>query len=124
MALNLRPIVLINKIDRKDADIEKTEGLINDLFLDLATDESQLEFPLLYGSGRSGYASRDSSVREGDMEPLFDAILKHIPAPTPKADHLQFLTTSLDTQIFLGYRYWPYVQRLNKSWSASNRLQG
>lgn len=102
LALNLRPIVLINKIDRKDADIEKTEGLINDLFLDLATDESQLEFPLLYGSGRSGYVSRDSSVREGDMEPLFDAILKHIPAPTPKADHLQFLTTSLDHSDFLG----------------------
>lgn len=102
LALNLKPIVLINKIDRKDADIEKTEGLINDLFLDLATDESQLEFPLLYGSGRSGYVSRDSSVREGDMEPLFDAILKHIPAPTPKADHLQFLTTSLDHSDFLG----------------------
>lgn len=102
LALNLRPIVLINKIDRKDADIEKTEGLINDLFLDLATDESQLEFPLLYGSGRSGYASRDSSAREGDMEPLFDAILKHIPAPTAKADHLQFLTTSLDHSDFLG----------------------
>ncbi|BDC35288.1 GTP-binding protein TypA/BipA [Candidatus Dependentiae bacterium Noda2021] len=102
LQLNLRPIVLINKIDRKDADIEKTEGLINDLFLDLATSESQLEFPLLYGSGRNGYASLDSSARSGDMKPLFDAILNHIPAPTPKADHLQFLTTSLDHSDFLG----------------------
>jgi GTP-binding protein len=102
LALNLKPIVLINKIDRKDADIEKTEQLIQDLFLDLAKDESQLEFPILYGSGRFGYVSTSSAAREGDMKPLFESIIKYIPAPTPKADHLQFLTTSLDHSDFLG----------------------
>ncbi|NBP15723.1 GTP-binding protein, partial [bacterium] len=52
LALNLKPIVFINKVDRKDADIERTESLVHDLFLDLVTHESQLDFPILYGSGR------------------------------------------------------------------------
>lgn len=102
LQLNLKPIVLINKIDRKDADIERTESAIQDLFLDLALDESQLVFPHLYGSGRGGYVSTDMNVRSGDMKPLFEAIIKHIPAPTPKSEHLQFLTTSLDHSDFLG----------------------
>jgi len=102
LQLNLKPIVLINKIDRKDADIAQTENLIQDLFLDLAKDESQLVFPLLYGAGRLGFVSTDSTARSGDMKPLFDAIIKYIPAPEPKADHLQFLTTSLDHSDFLG----------------------
>ena len=102
LQLNLKPIVLINKIDRKDADIERTESAIQDLFLDLALNESQLVFPHLYGSGRSGYVSTDINARSGDMKPLFEAIIKHIPAPTPKSEHLQFLTTSLDHSDFLG----------------------
>lgn len=102
LQLNLKPIVLINKIDRKDADIARTESAVQDLFLDLATDDSQLNFPHLYGSGRSGYVSKISTDRSGDMTPLFEAIIEHIPAPTPKSDHLQFLTTSLDHSDFLG----------------------
>jgi len=100
--LNLKPIVLINKVDRKDADIERTESAVQDLFLDLAANEDQLVFPHLYGSGRSGYVSEDKNMRSGDMTPLFQAIIKHVPAPTPKADHLQLLTTSLDHSDFLG----------------------
>lgn len=102
LQLDLKPIVLINKIDRKDADIERTESAIQDLFLDLAANESQLVFPHLYGSGRSGYVSTDINARSGDMKPLFEAILKHIPAPKAKSEHLQFLTTSLDHSDFLG----------------------
>lgn len=102
LQLNLKPIVLINKIDRKDADIERTESAIQDLFLDLAQNDSQLVFPHLYGSGRGGYVSTDINARSGDMKPLFEAIIKHIPAPTPKSEHLQFLTTSLDHSDFLG----------------------
>lgn len=102
LQLNLKPIVLINKIDRKDADIERTEAAVQDLFLDLAANEDQLVFPHLYGSGRGGYVSTDMNARSGDMKPLFEAILKHIPSPTPKSDHLQFLTTSLDHSDFLG----------------------
>lgn len=102
MKLGLSPLVLINKVDRKDADIARTEELVHDLFLDLAEDDSQLEFSILYGSGRLGFASKDPSVREGDMQPLFDAIIKEIPAPTSTTENLQFLTTNLDRSDFLG----------------------
>lgn len=102
LSLNLKPIVLINKIDRKDADIERTESLIHDLFLDLAQNESQLDFPILYGSSKLGFVTTKPSIPSDNMKPLFDAILNNIPAPTEKADHLQFLTTSLDHSDFLG----------------------
>ena len=100
--LGLKPIVFINKIDRKDADISRTQNAIHDLFLDLATDESQLDFPIFYGSSRFGFASNDSSLREGTMQPIFEAISKYIPAPKPKKDCLQMLVTSLDHSDFLG----------------------
>lgn len=102
LQLNLKPIVLINKVDRPDATIEATREQISDLFLDLATNEDQLVFPILYGSGRHGFVSTDPSVRSGSMEPAFDAIINHIPAPKPKGDHLQLLITSLDHSDFLG----------------------
>ncbi|HZW60617.1 MAG TPA: translational GTPase TypA [Candidatus Babeliales bacterium] len=102
LQLNLRPIVVINKIDRKDADITRTENSIHDLFLELAQDSSQLDFPILYGSSRLGFVTKDASVRSGDMKPLFDAIINSIPAPTEKESHLQFLVTNLDRSDFLG----------------------
>lgn len=104
LALGLKPIVFINKIDRKDADIERTQGAVHDLFLDLATDESQLEFPIFYGSSRFGFATTkpDTSIREGDMQVLFEAIIKYIPAPVSKKDYLQLLVTNLDHSEFLG----------------------
>jgi GTP-binding protein len=102
LALNLKPIVLINKIDRPDADIERTESAINDLFLDLAQSEHHLEFPILYGSSREGYVTDDPTVRTGDMKILFDVIVKTIPAPVEKNPSLQLLTTNLDYSDFLG----------------------
>lgn len=102
LQLNLKPIVIINKIDRKDADIQNTENAIHDLFLDLVAHESQLNFPVLYASSRAGFAGYDPTATSGDMTPLFDAIVEHIPAPTPKEEHLQFLTTNLDRSDFLG----------------------
>lgn len=102
LQLNLKPIVLINKIDRKDADVAKTESAIQDLFLDLATNDNQLSFPHLYGSGRAGFVGNDPQATSGDMKPLFQAIIENIPAPQAKADHLQFLVTNLDHSDFLG----------------------
>lgn len=102
LQLHLRPIVLINKIDRKDADIERTEAAIHDLFLEVAVDADQLEFPVLYGSSRNGYASTNPDLREGNMDPLFKAIIDYIPAPTEEVDGLQFLVTSLDYSEYLG----------------------
>jgi GTP-binding protein len=102
LQLGLKPIVLINKIDRKDADINRTQESIHDLFLDLASHESQLSFPILYGSGRLGFASYDQNARSGDMQPIFNAIIENVPAPQPKEDHLQLLVTNLDHSDFLG----------------------
>lgn len=102
LRLGLKPIVLINKIDRKDADIERCEMMIQDLFLEIAHDASQLEYPVLYGSSRAGYVNTDPSLRSGDLKPLFDAILNHIPAPEGTDDYLQLLVTNLDYSDYLG----------------------
>ncbi len=102
LQLGLKPIVVINKIDRKDADIEATERQIHDLFLDLATDESQLDFPILYGSSRLGFMTTDYNVKTDTVKPLLDAIIQNIPAPTEKTSDLQILITNLDHSDFLG----------------------
>lgn len=103
LELNLRPIVVINKIDRKDADIERTRDAISDLFLDLALNESQLDFPILYGSSRLGFMTTDPEKPTENMQPLFDAIVEHIPAPTERTPGiLQMLVTNLDHSEFLG----------------------
>lgn len=102
LELDLKPMVFINKIDRKDADIERTEGLIQDLFMDVAVKDSQLDFPVLYGSSRFGFATLDSSERSGTMKPLFEAIEKYIPEPVSTKENLQFLVTNLDYSEYLG----------------------
>ncbi len=102
LQLKLKPIVLINKIDRKDARINETREHIFDLFLDLAQDDSMLDFPILYGAGRLGFVSFDQHATSGDMKPLFETIIKHIPAPQEVDEDLQMLVTSLDYSDFLG----------------------
>ncbi len=103
LQLDLKPILLINKIDRKDADIDRVERMVHDLFLDLATREEQLDFPVLYGSSRMGFASLDKNTPlSGSMQPLFDAILEHIPVPKQEHDELQVLITNLDYSDYLG----------------------
>lgn len=102
LQLKLKPIVVINKIDRKDADIERTESLIHDLFLDLAVTEDQLDFPIIYGSAKLGFMTRDPKVESADVKPLFDVLLEHIPAPVERSENLQILTTSIDHSDFLG----------------------
>lgn len=102
LALNLKPIVFVNKIDRKDADIAKTEELINDLFLDLAKTNDHLNFTVLYGSGRIGFATRDPQKPTDSLDTMFQAIINDIPAPTEKADGLQILITNIDHSDFLG----------------------
>lgn len=102
LELNLKPIVLINKIDRKDADIARTESLIQDLFLELARNEDQLDFPILYGSSRMGFVTDNPEKQTADMKLLFDTIIKTIPAPREKENGLQMLVTSLDHSDFLG----------------------
>src|SRR3972149_5289975 len=102
LQLRLQPIVLINKIDRKDANIERTEQAIHDLFLDCAIHPEQLHFTTLYGSSKEGYVTTNIQERSGTVKPLLDAIIQQIPAPRTHADSLQFLTTSLGYSDFLG----------------------
>ncbi len=102
LQLNLKPVVFINKIDRKDADIERVEREVHDLFLDLAVTEEQLVFPILYGSSRFGFATTDVKVQSDSLKPLFDAIINNIPGPIEKTTALQLLVTNLDHSDFLG----------------------
>lgn len=102
LKLNLKPIVLINKIDRPDADIERTLDAINNLFLDIAQNDDQLNFTVLYGSSRLGFVTADPKIRTTDCSLLFQTIIKDIPAPTDRSANPQLLVTSLDYSEFLG----------------------
>ena len=102
LALNLKPIVFINKIDRKDADVKRTQELVYDLFVDLVAHEDQLEFPVLYGSGRIGFATDNMDKMTTDMTTMFETIVNTVPAPVERADGLQILVTNIDHSDFLG----------------------
>src|SRR5215813_9216725 len=97
-----RPIVLINKIDRSDARTLEVEQEILDLFLSLATREEHLEFPILYGAGRLGFASPDPNAKSGDLKPLLDTILDHIPAPVIGDSPFKMIVANIDYSDYLG----------------------
>jgi GTP-binding protein len=99
----LRPIVVINKIDRPDARPVDVLNAVFDLFCELEADDATLDFPTIYASGRNGVATTDLAVTPADIRPLFDAILKHVPAPEVVADGpLQMLVTTLDYSDYVG----------------------
>ena len=103
LALGLRPIVVVNKIDRSDARAAEVLDEVFELFLNLGASDEQLDFPILYASGRSGYASEDMDAREGDLKPLFSTIVSHVPAPKVEEDApFTMLVTLLDRDSFLG----------------------
>jgi GTP-binding protein len=103
LALGLRPIVVVNKIDRADGRAQEVLDEVFDLFVSLEANDDQLEFPVLYASGRNGYASEDMHAREGDLNPLFQKIVDHVPAPAADVDGpFKFLVTLLDRDNFLG----------------------
>jgi GTP-binding protein len=97
-----RPIVLINKIDRADARVAEVEEEIHELFLSLATEEEHLDFSVLYGAGRLGFASRDPGATSGDLKPLLDAILEEIPAPTIGTAPYKMIVANIDYSDYLG----------------------
>jgi GTP-binding protein len=103
LALGLRPIVVVNKIDRPDERIQEVLDEVFDLFVTLDATDEQLDFPVLYASGRNGYASEDPSLREGTLEPLFQKIVDHVPPPALDEEApFSFLVTLLDRDNFLG----------------------
>ncbi len=97
-----RPIVLINKVDRADARVAEVEEEIRDLFLSLATEDHHLEFSVLYGAGRLGFASRDPKATSGDLKPLLDAILKEIPPPAIGESPFKMIVANFDYSDYLG----------------------
>jgi len=103
LGLGLRPIVVINKIDRPDARADEVLNEVFDLFVALGATDEQLDFPCLYASGRAGYAGEDPDVREGNLIPLFQAIVGHVPDPgLDKTGEFKMLATLLDRDPFLG----------------------
>jgi GTP-binding protein len=103
LSLGLRPIVVVNKIDRPDARPAEVLDEVFELFLNLEANDEQLDFPTLYASGRAGYAGLSDDVRSGDLKPLFQTIVSHVPAPglDPKGE-FKMLATLLDRDPFLG----------------------
>ncbi len=103
LSLGKRPVVVINKIDRPGARPDEVIDEILDLFIELGADEDQLDFPVVYASGRDGYASLSPDARTGDMRPLFEAILKYVPAPQGDLNGpLQILFSNIDYDDYTG----------------------
>jgi len=99
----LRPIVVVNKIDRPQADPHGSVDKVLDLFLELGADDDQCEFPYLFASGLAGYAKDDLEQESTDMQPLFNAILRHVPPPIGDVNKpLQLQVTTLDYSDYLG----------------------
>jgi GTP-binding protein len=103
LALGLRPIVVVNKVDRPDERIQEVLDEVFDLFVSLDATDEQLDFPVLYASGRNGYASEDPARREGTLNPMFETIVRHVPEPKADVDgEFKMLVTLLDRDNFLG----------------------
>lgn len=106
LKVGLKPVVIINKIDKPARRIAEVEDELSDLFLELATDEAQLHYPVYYAIGRDGKAWSNvpgDSSEQADLTPIFDAIINDIPAPNVEANGgLQLLVTALQYDSFLG----------------------
>ncbi|MBR2175608.1 MAG: translational GTPase TypA [Clostridia bacterium] len=103
LGLGKKPLVVVNKIDRPGARPEEVVDEVLDLFIELGADDDQLEFPVVYASGRDGYASLDPHTPGTDMKPLFEKILEEIPAPEGDPDGpLQLLFSNIDYDDYVG----------------------
>ena len=103
LSLGLRPIVVINKIDKPAGDPDRVINEIFDLFVALDANDAQLEFPVVYASAINGYAKRNVEDPAENMHPLFEAILEHVPAPTGSVENpLQLQVFTLDYDNYVG----------------------
>src|SRR5687767_12984757 len=98
------PVVLcVNKVDRPDARTGEVVDEVYELFLDLDADESQIEFPIVYTNAKAGWASLEEGIEGGDLRPLFDLLVEHVPAPAYDDEHpLQARVTNLDADPYVG----------------------
>ena len=99
----LRPIVVINKIDRPNSSPDKVVDSVFDLFVDLGANEKQLDFPIVYASAKGGFAKNELEEESVDMKPLFEAILKHVDDPEGDSNEpFQMLVTNIEYDEYLG----------------------
>ncbi|MGB3690401.1 MAG: translational GTPase TypA [Jannaschia helgolandensis] len=105
LALGLRPIVVLNKVDKPDAEPDRALDECFDLFANLGADDDQLDFPVLYASGRNGWADTELDGPRENLDALFDLVVKHVPAPKQIADRdkpFRMLATTLGADPFIG----------------------
>src|SRR5262249_35292173 len=98
----LRPIVVINKIDRPDERHDLVLNEVFDLFAHLDASDEQLDFPVLYGSGRDGWMAPRPEGPKTDLTPLFELVLRHVPSPSIADGPLRMLATTLEADPYLG----------------------
>jgi len=102
LQIGLRPMVVINKVDKSDSRPDEVVNEIFDLFAVLDADEYQLDFPILYGSGRDGWVTNDLEIKNDNLTPLFDLIIKHTPPPKIENGEFKMLGTILGNDPYLG----------------------
>ena len=103
LGLGKKPIVVLNKIDRDGARPDEVVDEVLDLFIELGADDDQLDFPVVYASGRDGYASYDKDARSGDLRPLMETIVKQVPPPqNDPTGALQLLFSNIDYDEYVG----------------------
>jgi GTP-binding protein len=105
LALGLRPIVVLNKVDKADAEPDRALNEVFDLFANLGADDNQLDFPVLYASGRSGWADVELDGPRKDLSALYNLVVSHVPAPAQiarRAEPFQMLATTLSADPFIG----------------------
>jgi GTP-binding protein len=103
LALGLRPIVVVNKVDRDGADADNAVNLTFDLFDKLGASDEQMDFPIVYASGLNGWAAMEMDEPRVDMKPLFETVLKHVPPPaTDEGAPLQLQISALDYNSYVG----------------------
>lgn len=103
LGLNLNPIIVVNKIDRPNARPHEVVDEVLELFLELEATDEQFNSPVIFASGRDGYATRTPDVKGEDMKPLFDMILENVKAPEGEEDKpLQFLISNIDYDDYVG----------------------
>jgi GTP-binding protein len=103
IGLGIKPIVVVNKIDKPAAEPDRVVDEVFDLFDQMGANEEQLEFPVLYAAARDGYAKHNIEDENVDLQPLFEAIIEHVPAPTGSAENpLQLQVFTLDYDNYVG----------------------
>ncbi|MEX2518009.1 MAG: translational GTPase TypA [Paracoccaceae bacterium] len=105
LALGLRPIVCLNKVDKQEAEPDRALDEVFDLFVALDADEAQLDFPVLYASGRNGWADTSLEGPRDSLAPMFDLVMKHVPSPAQTGrdeEPFAMLSTTLEADPFLG----------------------